>query len=287
MPAAGGSLRVTVVVPVLDDAAALRECLDAVAAQTRPADEVIVVDNGSSDASVAVARAAGATVLHEPVRAIGAAAARGYDAAHGQLIARVDSDTVVPSDWLERAVHWFDDPQVAAVTGPGRLRGLGPLASAFWQAAYMRAYFVLMTASLARPPLFGSNMVVRAAVWRAVRDRVHRDDPLVHDDIDLALQLDPAWRTVLDHRLVVSVSGAPVGDPRGLALRVRKAFRTMRLAGVRGVPTLRALRRIAAGPRTPPHDAADDPAATPTPTEPESPHRQPAQSPPTGSSPMA
>ncbi|WP_200919278.1 glycosyltransferase family 2 protein [Curtobacterium sp. Leaf261] len=259
----------TVVVPVLDDADQLRTCLAALAAQTRPADEVIVVDNGSSDGSADVALAAGATVLHEPVRAIGAAAARGYDAARGELIARIDSDTVVPADWIERAVAWFDDPMVAAVTGPGHFRGLGPLASLFWQAAYMRAYFLLMTAALARPPLFGSNMLLTAAVWRAVRGRVHRADPLVHDDVDLAFQLDPAWRTVLDRSLAVSVSGSPVRDASGLVLRVRKAYRTIRLAGVRGVPTLRFLRRLAAGPRTPPPILAPEPGPHVTDPDPE------------------
>lgn len=249
----------TVVVPVLDDADQLRACLAAIATQTRPADELIVVDNGSSDSSVAVALAAGATVLHEPVRAIGAAAARGYDAAEGQLIARIDSDTVVPEDWLERAVRWFDDPLVAAVTGPGRFRGLGPVAQWFWQLAYMRAYFLSMTTALARPPLFGSNMVITTAVWRAVRGRVHRDDPLVHDDIDLAFQLDPAWLTVLDRGLVVSVSGSPVRDVGGLIVRVRKAYRTVRLAGARGVPALRFLRRSAAAPRMPPQDVPTAP----------------------------
>lgn len=234
---------VTVVVPVLDDADQLRDCLAALARQTRPADEVIVVDNGSADASVRVALDAGATVLHEPVRAIGAASARGYDAASGHVIARIDSDTLVPPDWLAHATGWFADPRVTAVTGPGQLRGLGPIATRFWQFAYMRAYFVLVRASLARPPLFGSNMLFRRTAWVAVRGRVHREDPGVHDDIDLALQFDPAWRTVFDRRLVVSVSGAPVRDALGLVRRTRKALHTMIVAGVVGNPVRRQVRR--------------------------------------------
>ncbi|MFZ7088425.1 glycosyltransferase family 2 protein [Curtobacterium sp. RRHDQ10] len=247
------ALRVTVVVPVLDDADQLRACLGALARQTRPADEVIVVDNGSSDESVRVALRAGAVVLHEPVRAIGAAAARGYDAATGDLVARIDSDTVVPTDWLARATGWFADPLVTAVTGPGRLRGLGPVEGAFWQSAYMTAYFVLVWGSLARPPLFGSNMVVRRDAWLAVRGRVHRTDPEVHDDIDLALQFDPAWRTRFDRLLVVSVSGVPVRDASGLVRRIRKAVHTMLVAGRVGNPVRRHVRRWATGTRVVEH----------------------------------
>lgn len=252
----GGRMRrpdtVTVVVPVLDDADQLRRCLAALARQTRLPDEVVVVDNGSSDDSAAVASQAGARVLHEPVRAIAAAASRGYDAATGTLIARLDSDSCPGPDWLERALRHFDDDRVVAVTGPGEFRGLGRLERAFWHVAYMRAYFALMTAALWRPPLFGSNVVIRRRAWEAVRSRVHRYDADVHDDVDLSVQLDPAWPVVLDRSLVMSVSGEPVRDLPGLVVRTRKALRTLALGGFRVLPVVRAVRRCWATPRAVP-----------------------------------
>lgn len=240
---------VSVVIPVLDDAAQLAVCLASLAAQTLPPTEVVVVDNGSTDDSAAVARAAGARVVTEPLRGIGSAASRGYDAASGALVARVDSDSVLPPTWLARAVARFDDPLVTAVTGPGRFRGLGAVAEVFWDVVYMRAYFALMTGMLARPPLFGSNMVMRRAAWLAVRHRVHRDDPDVHDDVDLSIQFDPTWRTVFDPTLVVSVSGDPVRDVRGLARRTRMAARTMWVSGMRAFTPGRIVRRVQDGTR--------------------------------------
>ena len=239
---------VTVVIPVLDDADQLRACLASLAAQTVPPTEVIVVDNGSSDDSAEVARAAGAVVLHEPVRGIASAASRGYDAASGELIARVDSDSVLPHDWIARGTAWFGDPLVTAVTGPGRFRDLGRVAGAVWQVAYMGAYFTLMTAALGRPPLFGSNMLMRRSAWLAIRHRVHHD-PMVHDDIDLSIQFDPTWRTVLDLGLVASVSSSPVQDPWGLVVRTRKAARTMRVSGMRAFTPGRIMRRVLVGTR--------------------------------------
>ena len=240
---------VSVVIPVLDDAEQLAACLASLAAQTRQPDEVVVVDNGSTDGSAEVALAAGATVLHEPRRGIGAAAGHGYDAARGAVIARVDSDSELPPDWLARATRWFDDPLVTAVTGPGRFRGLGPIAGLFWDVAYMRAYFFLMTGALARPPLFGSNMLMRRSAWLAVRHRVHRDDAMVHDDVDLSIQFDPTWRTVLDTGLVASVSGAPVRDASGLVVRTEKALRTMWRSGMRAFSPARIMRRVLIGTR--------------------------------------
>ena len=87
-----GEPAVSVVIPVKDDAALLTRCLSALAAQDRPVDEIIVVDNGSSDDSADRARAAGARVVRCDDPGIPAAASAGYDAARGDLILRRDAD---------------------------------------------------------------------------------------------------------------------------------------------------------------------------------------------------
>jgi glycosyltransferase involved in cell wall biosynthesis len=93
---------VSVVVPVRDGARYLGEALESVAAQTVPADELIVVDDGSTDESAAVAAAHGARVELRP--ALGPAAARnhGIEAARGALIAFLDADDLWLPDKLER-----------------------------------------------------------------------------------------------------------------------------------------------------------------------------------------
>jgi glycosyltransferase involved in cell wall biosynthesis len=87
--------RVSVVLPCLNEVAAVA----AVVAEARAAleragvtGEVIVADNGSTDGSAEAARAAGANVVHAPVRGYGAAYHAGFAAATGDVIVMADAD---------------------------------------------------------------------------------------------------------------------------------------------------------------------------------------------------
>lgn len=210
-------------IPVRDDAPALRRCLAALAAQTLPPLEVVVVDDGSRDDSAAVATAWGARVVAIDAAGIPAAAATGYDAARGDIIARLDADSVPPAAWLAAIEKRFrQHPGLPAMTGPGVFAG-GPLPAAS-SSLYLGAYRLLGGLALGHPPLFGSNLAVRREEWQRVRSHVHRDDPLIHDDFDLAFHLgagirwDPHLRVAIDR---------PSLAPRSVLLRIRRGFRTV------------------------------------------------------------
>jgi len=84
---------VSVVIPTRNDAAMLAACLDLLSRQTRPADEIIVVDNASSDNTAAVCSAAGVRRILVDVPGIPATTAAGFDAAAGDITARLDTDS--------------------------------------------------------------------------------------------------------------------------------------------------------------------------------------------------
>ena len=103
--------RISVVIPVLDGAAVLPGCLDALAGQVdAPRFEVLVVDNGSRDktAEVAAGHAVKARVLTERMRGPYAARNTGIASAKGELVAFTDADCVPDPRWLAEGVAAVD-----------------------------------------------------------------------------------------------------------------------------------------------------------------------------------
>jgi glycosyltransferase involved in cell wall biosynthesis len=240
------SLRATVVIPVKDDARELAACLAALAAQSRPADEVVVVDNASTDDSASVARAAGASVVRCDVPGIPAAASHGYDSASGDVILRLDADCRPDVDWIARMLRSLEDsPDVAAVSagaafidGPRLLRR--PL-----EALYLGSYVVLTAAALGHPPVFGSNLAMRREAWAAVSAHVHRDDPEIHDDLDLAFHLGERHRVRWLRSRGMGMSMRPFGPGRGFGRRVARGLRTVTVHWPSEFPPHRWARRAA------------------------------------------
>jgi GT2 family glycosyltransferase len=117
--ARGARLRVAVVVPNRDGRRWLPDLLASLRAQTRPADRIVVVDDGSRDGSVAWLRGEGVEVVERGVTGGFAAAANaGFAAVVGDCdaVALINTDIVLESDWLARTVEVLEAvPEAGAV----------------------------------------------------------------------------------------------------------------------------------------------------------------------------
>jgi glycosyltransferase involved in cell wall biosynthesis len=100
----------------------LPAALHSLFAQTRVPDEVIVVNNASTDRTRKVAAAfPGVTVVDEPEKGLVKARARGFAASSGDILVYIDADCRAPLMLLERMERRFlASPRLAAVTGPYR-----------------------------------------------------------------------------------------------------------------------------------------------------------------------
>ena len=111
--------KVSVVVCAYDAADTIEECLTSLAALTYPNVEIIVVNDGSCDATTAIARAqVGVRVIDVPKGGLSAARNVGLAAASGEIVAYTDADVRVDPDWLNYLVHTLLTADVVGVGGP-------------------------------------------------------------------------------------------------------------------------------------------------------------------------
>ena len=116
------ALSTTVIVCAHNEERHLAACLHSLLAQTRLPDEVIVVDNASTDQTRDVATAvAGVRVVTEPRKGLTRAREAGRHAASGDLLLYLDADCRAPLPWVARVTRRFErDPSLLAISGPYR-----------------------------------------------------------------------------------------------------------------------------------------------------------------------
>ncbi len=98
------SQKITVIIPCLNEEQGIEKVL-----RRMPefVDQVIVVDNGSTDRTSDVAHSLGAEVIREPVRGYGRAYKRGFASATGDVIVTLDGDHSYPPDAISYLIEAF------------------------------------------------------------------------------------------------------------------------------------------------------------------------------------
>lgn len=102
-------MKVSIIIPCYNSAAYLDACMDSVLSQSMPDFEAILIDDGSKDDTLAIARRieardARVRVLHQENAGVSAARNLGLDHAVGEWITFVDSDDLLPADALETMI---------------------------------------------------------------------------------------------------------------------------------------------------------------------------------------
>jgi len=192
---------VSIIIPVKDRAEDLRNCLGSLARLDYPAErrEVIVVDDGSSDATPQVARELGAVLVASGAVGGGPAAARnkGAAVARGEILAFIDSDCTASPRWLRELLPVFSEAGTAAVGG---------YVDGMHQAAPLDRYEAVMSSlNLGRREMSGGaggdtfylpscNLLVSREAFAAAGG--FRAELQVGEDVDLTWRLRDAGRRI-------------------------------------------------------------------------------------------
>jgi hypothetical protein len=114
------SVRFSVIIPAFNAAATLARAIDSVHAQSWPAHEIIVVDDGSSDGTAEIARQYGEAVrlIQQPNSGVSVARNAGAAAATGDWLAFLDADDWYVPDRIKLHAEWIaEDPTLDFLTG--------------------------------------------------------------------------------------------------------------------------------------------------------------------------
>lgn len=204
-PAATIARPVSVVIPARDEELTLPALLDSLAALRTPVDEVIVVDDGSRDATAELARAGSATVLRAtdpPPGWTGKAWAchSGTQAASGTTLLFLDADTRLAPDALERlaAAHSAGAGLVSVQPFHTVVRPYEQLSSYFNIVAIL-ASGAFLPAGLSRPVAFGPCLLTSRVDYEAAGGHVGVRRAIL-DDLELARAYRRAGREVHCYR---------------------------------------------------------------------------------------
>lgn len=206
------TLTLSIVIPVYNEENYLPACLDSIAGQTVIPKEVIVVDNNSSDQTAKIARQYRfVKVIKEKRQGVFFAARRGFDAASGDIIGRIDADTLLPPEWVETVLGELKAKDVAAVTGPVNYYDM-PLPHANYWFDHVMRVLTYRFAYQNSPFLYGSNLAIRRRVWKSLAPGLcTRQD--IHEDIDLAIHVKEAGHDIVYTKALLSgASGRRYND---------------------------------------------------------------------------
>lgn len=198
-------MKVSVVIPAYNEVNYIGACLESLMKQEVPADEIIVINNNSTDETVKIIKKYPIKVVNEKIQGMIPARNRGFNEAQYDIIARTDADTIVPPDWIKTIKANFKDKKLVAFSGPANFYELPDQTSKLTIKAFF-PYASLFKQIMKHDCLYGPNIAIRKNAWEKVKNDVCLDDKEVHEDLDLAIHLAPFGKIKFDYDFVVKSS---------------------------------------------------------------------------------
>lgn len=179
-------METSLIIPCLNEEKYLGKCLESVLNQTLLPDEVIVCDNGSKDNTVEVAKKylkqLPLKILCEPKKGIIPTVEKAWRNSIGNIILKIDADSVLPPFWVKNIVrHFENDPKLAACGGKWFASDGGLLLKLFVKLIYPFGdiYFLFKGYEI----IMGPNFAIRKKVLQKLNGYLVNDLNRLDDEI--------------------------------------------------------------------------------------------------------
>jgi glycosyltransferase involved in cell wall biosynthesis len=182
------ALTLSIVIPVYNEENYIKACLDSIEHQSERPNEVIVVDNNSTDKTAQIASSYGfVTLLHEKRQHQSFAQIKGFNNSRGDIIARIDADTILAQDWVKNIKkHFVSCKESVAVTGPADFYDV--CLRKFAQSFFHIYHFFLASKLANHGMMWGTNCAFRSSVWGKVKKNLTTQCD-IWEDYDLSFGL--------------------------------------------------------------------------------------------------
>jgi len=182
-------MKISVIIPVYNEEKYIANCLKCLANQTTKANEIIIIDNNSTDRTINVVKKfikkLPLKILKEKKQGIIACRNKGFNSAKGDILVRIDADTQQPKNWLYQVKKNFEkNKKIDALTGLVTFYDL-PFSFPF----YSKIILYLFKSLTGTFPLWGPGMVVTKKAWEKIKNKICLNEKEVHEDFDIAIHL--------------------------------------------------------------------------------------------------
>jgi glycosyltransferase involved in cell wall biosynthesis len=199
------NLTTSVIIPAYNESFYLDECLSALLNQSVPIDEIIVVDNNSTDNSIRLAKQRFPEVkfIFETKQGIPFARNKGFDMASGDILIKIDADTICSRQWHAQVRSDFANKNIDGWTGFIDSNEIHPVMRLpIMGFINMLAHFITPLLAGCRTML-GNNMAISKELWSQIsKSVINRNDIFEDLDVSLAAKAAGARIYVQKQRLV-------------------------------------------------------------------------------------
>lgn len=178
---------ISVIVPALNEEKYIARCLESVCSQLSRGDEIIVVDNGSSDKTTEIAKSMGVEVINERRKGQSFAVRKGFSSANNSILARLDADTMACDGWVDSIKDHYNNANegsesLVALTGPVYLKEFLPLRLGVHQGIAKK--------KVGCEVLVGGNEALTRVLWDRLKDKMSYDDKSYAEDVEMSIRIE-------------------------------------------------------------------------------------------------